>query len=199
MSSMPQAPANLIDSTPILAGISIATLSDFYNASNEDRPFQAVTPAIWTSVALGLSIITACIPCIKRFLADWASGLSHAMINESFEMEHTASGSRTRNQEYASGSGWHGSLVSKLRMSRLGGAEVSNKSFGRTQDSERGVHPERAKGHSEDTSDSVKGLVDGVIIKTTDWRVDYEDVERTSIDGNGSTDSGRGTVPKTIR
>lgn len=44
-------------------------------------------------------------------------------------------------------------------------------------------------------SDSVKGLTDGVIVQTTDYRVEYEDNKLTSLDGDGSTSSGVERVP----
>ncbi|KAJ9656657.1 hypothetical protein H2198_004776 [Neophaeococcomyces mojaviensis] len=147
--------------TPIMTLVSVATLSDFYDALTEDRPFHAITPLIWTSVALCLSIITACIPSIKRFLADWASGLSRAAINDSFEMDHTIGMSGSRN---------NGSVAWKQRLTKSA---------------------QRSAGTS---SDSVKGLVDGVIVQTKGYHVEYEE-EQVSVDGNRSTSSGREVVP----
>lgn len=153
--------ADSMNSTPIMTLVSVATLSDFYDALTEDRPFHAITPLIWTSVALCLSIITACIPSIKRFLADWASGLSRAAINDSFEMDHTIGMSGSRN---------NGSVAWKQRLTKSA---------------------QRSAGTS---SDSVKGLVDGVIVQTKGYHVEYEE-EQVSVDGNRSTSSGREVVP----
>jgi len=181
--------------------ISIAALSEYYNAPLEDHPFAAVTPSIWTSVALSLSIITACIPSIKRFLADWAGGLSRAAINNSFELEHTVGRSHSGNNTFSQGSGQTHSLATKLGLSRLGRAEVTStsRSHGNGKDSDVNLHtqkPQRTR--LEDTSDSVKGLIDGVIVQTMDYRVEYEDNELTLLDGGGSTSSDREPVPPQV-
>jgi len=123
------------NSTPIITLISILSLSDYYNAPLRDRPFAAVTPSIWTTVALNLSIITACIPSIKRFLADWAAGLSKAEINDAFELEHSAGKSHSGNNTYAAGSGLGSKLASRLGLSTNSRVEIS--SAGRSRDRER--------------------------------------------------------------
>ncbi len=152
-------------------------------------------------MALSLSIITACIPSIKRFLADWAAGLSRAAINDSFELEHTVDRSRSGDNTHSQSPGRTGSLATKLGLSRSGRAEVTSTSRSHVngKDSNINAHtqkPQRTR--SEDTSDSVKGLTDGVIVHTMDYRVEYEDHELASLDGDGSTSSGRERAPPQV-
>lgn len=179
-----------LSSTPILTAVSIFTLSKFYDASLLDRPYEAVTPSIWTSATLNISIITACIPSIKRFLADWAAGLSKAEINDAFELEHSAGKSHSGNATYAAGSGLGSKLASKLGMTSSSRAEITSVSHNRSRDRDH-HHGERSHGRrggqqspSGDTSDSVKGLTDGVIMHTIDYKVEYEDAHE-----NASTSS----------
>lgn len=177
-----------------------------YDASLADRPYQAITPSIWTTAALNLSIITACIPSIKRFLADWAAGLSKAEINDAFELEHSAGKSHSGgggNASYATGSGLGSKLATKLGLSSSSRAEVT--SISRSRDRDRDHAHDRSmigrrtgqQSPSGDTSDSVKGLTDGVIMHTIDYKVEYEDGlggggGSAGMQRNGSTSSSSG-------
>lgn len=69
-------------STPIFTALSLAAQRDFYNTPTVDRPFQAAKVSLWTSIAAGTSLITACIPSIRRFVMDWAAGVSNTIIGE---------------------------------------------------------------------------------------------------------------------
>ena len=50
----------------------LASVPEFIKSS--DRSWEAVTPQIWRQVVQCLSIITACIPCLRPFLASLESG-----------------------------------------------------------------------------------------------------------------------------
>ncbi len=50
----------------------LASIPEFLNSP--DRSWEAVTPQIWRQVVQCLSIITACIPCLRPFLASLESG-----------------------------------------------------------------------------------------------------------------------------
>jgi hypothetical protein len=201
--------------TPILTLVSILTLSDFYSAPTSDRPFEAVTPSVYTTVALNLSIITACIPSIKRFLADWASGLSKAEINEGFEMEVSAGKSRSGGETGRTGYGMgskgsmggsrSGGIGGRLapRLWGISGGSGMGKSMVGSMGSQRGREEGEiglkdlgrsgggAKGGAREESDSVKGLTDGVIMYTKDYKVEYEDRDAVGgVEGrDGSTNS----------
>lgn len=137
---------------------------------------------------MNVSIVTACIPSIKRFLADWASGLSGVIISEPFELEHSAGKSGIFNSSsYAAGSGLGSKMATRLGLSSS--SRDHNNSHLRSGDS----HHENLNGRKQpihasgnrsaivhaadpnDASDSVKGLTDGVIMHSIDYRVEYED------------------------
>ena len=150
-------------------------------------------------MALNLSIITACIPSIKRFLADWAAGLSKAEINDAFELEHSNGKSRSGNNTYAGGSGLGSKLATRLGLSTGSRAEVT--SVSRSRDRDRDHNIDRMGGRrtgqpspSGDTSDSVKGLTDGVIMHTIDYKVEYEE-SATAQRSESMSSSGRDRHP----
>ncbi|KIX04957.1 uncharacterized protein Z518_05829 [Rhinocladiella mackenziei CBS 650.93] len=179
--------------TPILTAITILSLDDFYHSTPQDRPWNAITPAIWTSVALNVSIVTACIPSIKRFLADWAAGLSGVVISEPFELEHSA-GKTNPSGTYIGGSGMGSKIATKLGLSSTSKAEItSTRSLG-DMGNQGAINLETRprnggrKGQvSHDTSESVKGLTDGVIMHSIDYRVEFEDQHPGNRNGSCSS------------
>jgi hypothetical protein len=137
---------------------------------------------------LNLSIVTACIPSIKRFLADWAAGLSAVTISEPFELEHSAGKTAVGGSgAYAMGSGMGSKIATKLGLSSTSKAEITSTLRSRDDRddtdalrSNTGRNRSRAAGgrqpaQVDNTSDSVKGLTDGVIMHSIDYRVEYED------------------------
>lgn len=58
---------------PILAAVRLSTLPNYLNSTN-NKSWEAVTPQSWTQVVMCVSIITACIPCLKPFLESLESG-----------------------------------------------------------------------------------------------------------------------------
>lgn len=67
--------------TPPFAICALVYYADFFDSAN-DRTWHATMPLIWTEIMIHVSIITACIPSLKRFLADVQSGLMGATISE---------------------------------------------------------------------------------------------------------------------
>ena len=133
---------------------------------------------------LNLSIITACIPSVKRFLADIQSGLMGATISESYEMTHSSG----KPQPQLGSTGGLG-LTSRLA-SRLGMGTSQQRSTLRSQnekESDQSITPAdewyggRSQAHTGKTSEhvaeteSVKGLTEHVIHQRIDYQVDYEE------------------------
>lgn len=144
-----------------------------------------MTPSVWTSVAVSLSLITACIPSIKRFLMDWAAGVSNNMVGDAYEWQHTSSGGKSRP---AQASGLRSYTRSRMNVSSksrgAGGTLVSSDPQERTMYSSYahgGMHERDAV---VDDGDSKKGLTEG-IIQTRDVHVQYEE-EQNSSDGRPS-------------
>lgn len=170
--------------------MSISTLPAYYNAPTAERPVHAVVLSVWTTVALNLSVITACIPSIKRFLADWAAGISAATISDPFEFEHSAGNTGSQSNPTASYLG--SKLASKLGVSSKSHVTSTSRSWADASQPqhEAKVYSRRLQqSPSADTSDSVKGLTDGVIMQTMDYRVEYEDRQGETMYRNRSSSS----------
>ena len=144
---------------------------------------------------LHASIITACIPSIKRFLADIQSGLMAAGISEYYETAHSG-GKTYANQSfgYAKGTGIGSRLAKRLGVSSTSGSAMRSRNEkdsridnvnGREVDLEE-LHGRKARkgGQAVETTESVKGLTmpenDNVIVQTIDYKVEYEDARSGS-------------------
>ncbi|KAK1059146.1 hypothetical protein LTR74_012834 [Friedmanniomyces endolithicus] len=167
-----------IQMTPILTAISLVKLGKFYNATLEDRPFEAVRPSIWTSLALNVSIITACLPSIKRFLTDWAVGVANAGIAETYELQNSS-------RSYGNGQ--------PPTVRSFNAALSHRRSEDRTQAVYDGgaTHEYRARRRRDDHSrvdndaESERGLTDG-ILQTIDYRVEFEEAQHRRESSAGS-------------
>lgn len=154
---------------------------------------------------LNLSIITACIPSLKRFLAELQSGAFAVNISESFEMGGTKKTSSSQDA-YARGSnvGLGSRIASRFKSqprSNMGtAAEKDNHEDSNMEDMKYGYmahghlsisqdnpfHPTSATHTSTvERSDSIKGLTENVINRTTEFKVEYES---RSSEGSGSGD-----------
>ena len=155
--------ANGLCSTPIFAAVSIASLSPFYAAAVPDRPFKAVNPSIWTSVAVNMSLMTACVPSIKRLITDWAAGVVNAGVMEPFAIQKSGgtAGSYPRG---INSQNFEGSQPSPHGWSRSDRKEAAySKYVVRRGDNQVRVGSDR---------DSETRLTDG-IMQTIDYRVEY--------------------------
>lgn len=160
-SSYPPMLALMYRSTPIFAAVTLAKLSEFYDTPTSSRPYHAVGPSIWTSVLINVSLITACLPSIKRWLTDWAAGVGNAGIMEPYEIQASSGNHNSRSDEP---SGFRSFVRSRNR----GTNNMSSK--GRQTPYEDNPHEQDLR---QDDGDSKKGLTDG-ILQTMDYRVDYD-------------------------
>ena len=189
----------------MFTAVSIVSYDDFYHSTPQDRPWHAVIPSAWTSCALNLSLVTACIPSIKRFLADWAAGLSAITISEPFELEHSAGKSGLGSSaQYATGSGVGSKIATRLGLSSTSKAEITSTVRSRNESDEdetlktntarnrsRGAGTRQQPQQTDNTSESVKGLTDGVIMHSIDYRVEYEDQSQDNRDWSSRSSGGR--------
>ena len=167
----------------------------------QHRPWHAVLPSVWTSCALNLSIVTACIPSIKRFLADWAAGLSAITISEPFELEHSAGKTGLGGSGgYAIGSGMGSKIATRLGLSSTSKAEITSTIRSRNdREDDDNLRENNARNRSRNasgrkpdgTSESVKGLTDGFIMHSIDYRVEYEDQNVDHRDWSSLSSGGR--------
>lgn len=75
----------MIDRVAIATILNLATLTPYFDSYPPDQTWYAVDPTIWSQVMLNLSIITACLPSLKRVLAELQSGIAASSIPEGFE------------------------------------------------------------------------------------------------------------------
>lgn len=121
-----------------------------------------------------MSLITACLPSIKRFLTDWAAGVTAAPMLEVFELQNSSN-----NPTYGQSSGLRSFVRSHPRNKR-------SSKLDRSADIEQSRLGREEHGGKEDDTESKRGLTDG-IVQTVDYRVEYEE-DQTRWDG--STGSG---------
>jgi len=126
---------------------------------------------------LHVSIITACIPSIKRFLDDVQSGLMGATISEHYELTHT--GGKSSQVQSGSGTGLGSKLASRLGVksqstSRAEKSQMESSSQEETFGNVAYARQSRSKPQA-DESESVKGLAQNVIHQKIDYDIEYED------------------------
>jgi hypothetical protein len=66
------------------------TYGTYWHRRPRDTTHEIIMPVIWSQGALHTSIITACIPSIKRFFMNSQSGLMGVQITEQYEMTHAS-------------------------------------------------------------------------------------------------------------
>lgn len=109
-----------------------------------------------------MSLVTACLPSIKRFLMDWAAGVSNNMVGDTSDYVHSSSGK----SRPAQASGLRSFTRSRLGGSHMrpdDGTQYSTYAHGGSQEGNQIV----------DDGDSKKGLTEG-IMQTTDVHVRYD-------------------------
>lgn len=159
--------------------------ANYMFGGSDDVTWQAVSTMIWGQIALGLAVLTVCIPSLKGVIDSLMGSTAVAALNAPYELkdsgngtglEMTAlSGSGTR-QTSKQGSG----LGSTLR--RGSKARHSHQPMWR-QDLTSEVRTEIASG-----SDSVRNLTEGVMVNT-DFEVSYDDRHASRADSMGSTEA----------
>ncbi|KAK2741143.1 hypothetical protein FQN57_005745 [Myotisia sp. PD_48] len=71
---------------PVCSTLAIITSHSYYHSELIDKPWFSVTPIVWTQAMLCLSIVSTCIPSLKRVLAALQTGLMSGMITECYEL-----------------------------------------------------------------------------------------------------------------
>ncbi|KAJ4162036.1 hypothetical protein BFJ63_vAg8492 [Fusarium oxysporum f. sp. narcissi] len=151
---------------------------------SEDVTWQAVSMVIWGQIALGLSVITVCIPSLKGVIDSLLGSTAVAAINTPYELKGSGNGtglemtalsdSRTK-QTSKQGSG----LGSALR--RHSRPRHNDQPMWR-RDVMGEVRTEIASG-----SDSVRNLTEGVMVNR-DFEVSYDDRHTSRADSMGSSE-----------
>ncbi|WZH45494.1 hypothetical protein QYS62_006554 [Fusarium acuminatum] len=152
---------------------------------SDDVTWQAVSTMIWGQIALGLSVLTVCIPSLKGVIDSLLGSTAVAALNAPYDLKDSGDGtglemtaiseSRTR-QTSKQGSG----LGSALRKGSR--ARHSEQPTWR-RDCTTEMRTEIASG-----SDSVRNLTEGVMV-STDFEVSYDERHASRADSMGSTEA----------
>ncbi|KAK4905611.1 hypothetical protein LTR49_025122 [Elasticomyces elasticus] len=152
--------------TVAFTAVSLNSLSGFYDADVTIRPAQAVNPSIWTSIALGLPIMTACLPHIQKPLADGAAGVIHPSPGEVDKLQ--SSSDRVAKQQTG-----HNPFALKSELLVPGSTvEVAR---GISLKVQRNHDGERTYNHpDENESGSERSLTRISILRTREYDVEYD-------------------------
>ncbi|KAF4951202.1 hypothetical protein FSARC_12982 [Fusarium sarcochroum] len=152
------------------------THASYMFGNSNDVTWKAVSSMIWGQIALGLSVLTVCIPSLKGVIDSLLGSTAVAAINTPYELKDSGNGtglemthlsdSRTR-QTSKQGSG----LGSALRM---GSRARHNEHPTWRRDVTAEVRTEIASG-----SESVRNLTEGVMVNR-DFEVHYDDRHTSS-------------------
>jgi hypothetical protein len=130
---------------------------------------------------LNLSLVTACIPNLKRFLTDLQSGTMAVQITEAFEMDISQKGSFGAQYSTGSTTGLGPRLAGKLggggkeEQHDLEGLNYSYDHEERLSSNANPFVPAGATSRSTvERSESIRGLTGNIIQRTVDFRVEYE-------------------------
>lgn len=165
---------------PAFAIAGATASSDYWTASPSDPTWHAVKSWLWMQAIINSSIITACIPCIKRFLADLSSGLMAVNISEPLEMTMKGARSTATNEHSGTTYAKSGSIASKLfKSSKMSSTQRSQQSRGSVdvKKSRASFNPVQSFNNSKtvvERSDSIKHLNEHVIVQTIDYDVREE-------------------------
>lgn len=137
--------------TPIFTVVSICPVPPFFAHSTADRPFFAIDLAIWTAMAVNVSLLTACLPSVKRVLEGLAAGFSNANILEPFGFEQSSNraASRTGAESLAQVQTYAGARTERVKRRTSNGTEFAHHLRERTHSSEGGEDGESRRGLTE--------------------------------------------------
>ncbi|KAM0345092.1 hypothetical protein ACHAPU_006978 [Fusarium lateritium] len=170
--------------------VPIITIPELTNArymfrDSDDVTWEAVSTMIWGQIALGLSVLTVCIPSLKGVIDSLLGSTAVAAMNAPYELkdsdngtglEMTALSDTKSKQTSKQGSG----LGSALRKGSR--AKHSNQPTWR-EDVTTETRTQIASG-----SDSVRNLTEGVMV-STDFEVSYDERHASRADSMGSTEA----------
>ncbi|KAK2810927.1 hypothetical protein FQN50_002518 [Emmonsiellopsis sp. PD_5] len=77
---------------PIFTIVALATQTPYFDATPPDNTWLAVKPTIWAQATICLSLITTCLPSLKRVMADFQTGLMAGTVTEYFEFSISGGG-----------------------------------------------------------------------------------------------------------
>ncbi|KAK6714841.1 hypothetical protein SNK04_005769 [Fusarium graminearum] len=160
------------------------THAKYMFGGSDDVTWRAVSTMIWGQIALGLSVLTVCIPSLKGVIDSLLGSTAVAALKTPYELKYSDNGTglemtalsesksrRTSKQGSGLGSG----------LRKTSKARHSHQTMWR-HDITSEVRTEIGSG-----SDSVRNLTEGVMVNT-DFEVSYDDKHASRPDSMGSTE-----------
>lgn len=171
---------------PAFSIVGAVAMAEYWQASPSDPTWYALKPTLWTQAVISLSIITACIPCIKRFLADLSSGMMTVNISEPMEltMKNNSSSGGGKTTSAPSGGGFLGSRLFSSRGKSQMNSQLSAVDRGmekKHQSQAQAFTTAKQSTNKVERSESMKGLTDGVIMQTIDYEVNFEEARDSAV------------------
>ncbi|CAG7558217.1 unnamed protein product [Fusarium equiseti] len=169
--------------------VPIMTIPEVMHASymfggSDDVTWRAVGTMIWGQIALGLAVVTVCIPSLKGVIDSLMGSTAVAALNTPYELKDSGNGtglemtalSDSRNRQSTKQGSGLGSGLRKL-------SKVRSQQQMWRHDLTTEVRTEIASG-----SDSVRNLTEGVMVNT-DFEVCYDEGHAPRADSMGSTEA----------
>lgn len=176
--------------------MTIPTIStaNYLFIDDTDDSWLAVTPSIWMQVTLSLSILTACIPSLKSLLDTLMASVAGAAMQGPFELTELSGTSKTKTSIIARSEshGHNGDTDSP-------GTFRGNGNFKLHQEVTSGNPRSRCYSNVGDgsknlaRSDSTRNLTEGVIVRSDQFEVQYEDGTGSSVQESLYEHFGRAT------
>ncbi|KAL5357145.1 hypothetical protein BJX96DRAFT_143967 [Aspergillus floccosus] len=163
---------------PALTIPGLLSLRPVFQATPPDPTWHALMPAIWLQLVLSTSIVSNCIPPLRRVLADLQTGMMAGAVTEFFEF--SVSGGQSNNTGDRSGSR-SGSQVG-LKKTRPRGSKSRN------------IFQRSSSLHGVDRRESQRNLREDVILQTIDYEVRYDGIRRTRTSPSSDHESFRSDV-----
>ncbi|RMZ86275.1 hypothetical protein DV736_g6498, partial [Chaetothyriales sp. CBS 134916] len=164
--------------TPACAILALVTSHAYFYSTPQDRTWHLVAPTLWMQAMLNTSIITACIPSIKRFLADMQSGIMAAGLSEHYEQTHSGGKGTYGSHTHTRGLSFSG----KFGLSSSGSSGLRSRIEKNTRQEDHDVLKMKNIATRE-SGESARRLTGNVILQTIDYTVEDESIATDNSEG----------------
>ena len=169
--------------TPACTIGALIAYKKYWHRRSRDTTTDIIVPLLWSQGALHASIITACIPSIKRFFMSAQSGLMGVQITEQYELTH-ASKKGTRSTALSQNASRSEPRVGKSTTSNsehVAGHQAQYPSPAVYTGNEDAHSRTRVRGgvprEQAEETESMKGLTSDVIHERREITLDFADAE----------------------
>ncbi|KAL2364494.1 hypothetical protein RJZ56_002539 [Blastomyces dermatitidis] len=114
---------------PIFMIFCLTSQNQYFDAKPPDKTWHAVHPTIWAQATLSISIITACIPSLKRVMADLQTGLMAGRVTEFLELS-ISGGSYSATASQANNSGMNTTAQPRQTLTNIYGVDTIDENGG---------------------------------------------------------------------